>query len=317
MSLPLKKFSGESPTRSGFAPPSFSPLLPKMDSALSPRILFAHSSINSRSPRFAATSTTCWRLVNGSSWETKAIGNSDSNESPLRGTDASFFDHVDAELTPETVDFFVSDAEGDPDCPTQGYSSIELALQSLRQGKFVIVVDDENGDVEGNLIMAATLTSPKDIAFLIKNGSGIVSVGMKQQDLERLNLTLMSPEMEDEDSSAPTFTITVDAKSGTSTGVSASDRAMTVLTLASLEAKPDDFRRPGHVFPLKYRDGGVLRRAGHTEASVDLMILAGLRPVSVLSAILDQEDGSMASLPYMKKLATENDIPIVSLTDLI
>ncbi|XP_013615761.1 PREDICTED: monofunctional riboflavin biosynthesis protein RIBA 3, chloroplastic isoform X1 [Brassica oleracea var. oleracea] len=288
-----------------------------MDSALSPRILFAHSFINSRSPRFAATSTTCWRLVNGSSWETKAIGNSDSNESPLRGTDASFFDHVDAELTPETVDFFVSDADGDPDCPTQGYSSIELALQSLRQGKFVIVVDDENGDVEGNLIMAATLTSPKDIAFLIKNGSGIVSVGMKQQDLERLNLTLMSPEMEDEDSSAPTFTITVDAKSGTSTGVSASDRAMTVLTLASLEAKPDDFRRPGHVFPLKYRDGGVLRRAGHTEASVDLMILAGLRPVSVLSAILDQEDGSMASLPYMKKLATENDIPIVSLTDLI
>ncbi|CAG7892210.1 unnamed protein product [Brassica rapa] len=287
-----------------------------MDSALSPRILFAHSFINSRSPRFAATST-CWRLVNGSSRETKVIGNSDSNESPLRGTDASFFDNVDAELTPETVDFFVSDAEGDPDCPTQGYSSIELALQSLRQGKFVIVVDDENGDVEGNLIMSATLTSPKDIAFLIKNGSGIVSVGMKKEDLERLNLTLMSPDMEDEDSSAPTFTITVDAKSGTSTGVSASDRAMTVLTLASLEAKPDDFRRPGHVFPLKYREGGVLRRAGHTEASVDLMILAGLRPVSVLSAILDQEDGSMASLPYMKKLATEHDIPIVSLTDLI
>ncbi|CAF2136951.1 BnaA02g06860D [Brassica napus] len=288
-----------------------------MDSALSPRILFPHSFVNSRSPRFAATSTTCWRLVNTLSWEAKAIGNTDSNESPLKGTDGSFFDHVDAELTPETVDFFVSDAEGDPDCPTQGYSSIELALQSLRQGKFVIVVDDENGDVEGNLIMSATLTSPKDIAFLIKNGSGIVSVGMKQQDLERLNLTLMSPEMEDEDSSAPTFTITVDAKSGTSTGVSASDRAMTVLTLASLEAKPDDFRRPGHVFPLKYREGGVLRRAGHTEASVDLMILAGLRPVSVLSAILDQEDGSMASLPYMKKLATEHDIPIVSLTDLI
>lgn len=207
----------------------------------------------------------------------------------------------------------------------------------------MIVVDDENGDVEGNLIMAATLTSPKDIAFLIKNGSGIVSVGMKKEDLERLKLTLMSPEMEDEDSSAPTFTITVvtiykirykhhfflskrlllmsswlqDAKSGTSTGVSASDRAMTVLALSSLEAKPDDFRRPGHVFPLKYREGGVLRRAGHTEASVDLMILAGLRPVSVLSAILDQEDGSMASLPYMKKLASEHDIPIVSLTDLI
>ncbi|XP_056858549.1 monofunctional riboflavin biosynthesis protein RIBA 3, chloroplastic isoform X2 [Raphanus sativus] len=290
-----------------------------MDSALSPRIFFGHGFISSRSPRFAGRTSTCWRLVNGSSWETKAIGNSDGNDTPLRGTDdGSFFDHVDAEITPaETVDFFVSDAEGDPDCPTQGYSSIELALQSLPQGKFVIVVDDENGDVEGNLIMSATLTSPKDIAFLIKNGSGIVSVGMKQQDLGRLNLTLMSPEMEDEDSSAPTFTITVDAKSGTSTGVSASDRAMTVLTLASLEAKQDDFRRPGHVFPLKYRDGGVLRRAGHTEASVDLMILAGLRPVSVLSAILDQEDGSIASLPYIKKLASEHDIPIVSLTDLI
>lgn len=88
-----------------------------------------------RSPRFGATSTTCWRLVNTLSWEAKAIGNSDRNESPLKGTDGSFFDHVDAELTPETVDFFVSDAEGDPDCPTQGYSSIELALQSLRQGK--------------------------------------------------------------------------------------------------------------------------------------------------------------------------------------
>jgi 3,4-dihydroxy 2-butanone 4-phosphate synthase/GTP cyclohydrolase II len=244
------------------------------------------------------------------------------DENPVRKTDGSLFDSasfetVDAEITPETDDFFVSDAEGDPDCPTQGYSSIELALQALRKGKFVIVVDDETGDVEGNLIMAATLTSPKDIAFLIKNGSGIVSVGMKKENLERLSLTLMSPEMEDEDSSAPTFTITVDAKSGTSTGVSASDRAMTVLALSSLDAKPDDFRRPGHVFPLKYRDGGVLRRAGHTEASVDLMILAGLRPLSVLSAILDQEDGSMASLPYMKKLATEHDIPIVSLTDLI
>ncbi|CAH2069395.1 unnamed protein product [Thlaspi arvense] len=295
-----------------------------MDSALSPRIFFAHSFINSRSPRFAAA--TCWRLVkNGSCWKIKATENSDRNvfdESPLRGTDGSLFDPAsfetaDSEITPETVDFFVSDAEGDPDCPTQGYSSIEFALQALRQGKFVIVVDDENGDVEGNLIMAATLTTPKDVAFLIKNGSGIVSVGMKKGDLERLNLTLMSPEMEDEDSSAPTFTITVDAKSGTSTGVSASDRAMTVLTLSSLEAKPDDFRRPGHVFPLKYRDGGVLRRAGHTEASVDLMMLAGLRPVSVLSAILDQEDGSMASLSYMKKLASEHDIAIVSLTDLI
>lgn len=108
-----------------------------------------------------------------------------------------------------------------------------------------------------------------------------------------------------------------DAKSGTCTGVSASDRAKTVLALSSPETKPEDFRRPGHVFPLKYRNGGVLRRAGHTEASVDLVMLAGLPPVSVLSAIIDPEDGSIASLADIRKLAMEHNIPIVSITDLI
>lgn len=236
--------------------------------------------------------------------------NNESNSSAPFGT-------LDAEITPETTDFFVSDAEGDPDCPSKGYSSIEHALNALRQGKFVIVVDDENGDIEGNLIMAASLTSPKDIAFMIKHGSGIVSVGMKEEDLQRLNLPLMSPETEDEDSSAPTFTITVDVKSGTSTGVSASDRAKTVIALSSCESKSEDFRKPGHVFPLKYRNGGVLRRAGHTEASVDLVALAGLPPVSVLSALVDENDGSMASLPNLRKLALEYTLPIVSITDLI
>ncbi|XP_012064968.1 monofunctional riboflavin biosynthesis protein RIBA 3, chloroplastic isoform X2 [Jatropha curcas] len=227
------------------------------------------------------------------------------------------FGTLDAEITPETIDFFVSDAEGDPDCPTPGYSSIEQALNTLRQGKFVILVDDENGNVEGNFVMAASLTSPKHIAFMIKHGSGIVPVGMKEDDLERLKLPLMSPETEDEDSSAPTFTITVDVKMGTSTGVSAADRAKTVLALSSPESKPEDFRRPGHVFPLKYRNGGVLRRAGHTEASVDLVMLAGLQPISVLSAIVDSHDGSMASLPSLRKLALEHNISVVSITDLI
>ncbi|XP_021820389.1 monofunctional riboflavin biosynthesis protein RIBA 3, chloroplastic [Prunus avium] len=228
------------------------------------------------------------------------------------------FGTLDAEITPETIDFFVSEAEGDPDCPSEGYSSIEQALNTLSQGKFVIVVvDDENGEVEGNLVMAASFTSPKDVAFLIKQGSGIVSVGMKEEDLERLKLPLMSPETEEEDSSAPTFTITVDAKVGTSTGVSAVDRAKTVVALASHDSKPQDFRRPGHVFPLKYRNGGILRRAGHTEASVDLVVLAGLRPVSVLSAVVDAEDGSMASLPNLRKLSLDHSIPIVSITDLI
>ncbi|KAG4945287.1 hypothetical protein AAZX31_15G040200 [Glycine max] len=240
------------------------------------------------------------------------LGALNNNESS-----SASFETLDAELTPETTDFFVSDAEGDPDCPSKGYSSIERALNALRQGKFVIVVDDENGDIEGNLIMAASLTSPKDIAFMIKHGSGIVSVGMKEEDLQRLNLPLMSPETEDEDSSAPTFTITVDVKSGTSTGVSAADRAKTVLALSSPESKSEDFRKPGHVFPLKYRNGGVLRRAGHTEASLDLVALAGLPPISVLSALVDENDGSMQSLLNLRKLASEYTLPIVSITDLI
>ncbi|XP_019053599.1 PREDICTED: monofunctional riboflavin biosynthesis protein RIBA 3, chloroplastic isoform X2 [Nelumbo nucifera] len=165
--------------------------------------------------------------------------------------------------------------------------------------------------------MAASLASTQAMAFMVKHGSGIVSVGMKEDDLERLKLPLMSPESRDEDSSAPSFTVTVDAKAGVTTGVSASDRAKTVLALSSPDSNPEDFTRPGHVFPLKYRTGGVLRRVGHTEASVDLVTLAGLRPVSVISAIINADDGSMASLPYLRKLATEHGLPIVLITDLI
>ncbi|EXC35068.1 Riboflavin biosynthesis protein ribBA [Morus notabilis] len=309
-----------------------------MNSALLPRHIFLHILTSSGLLRsFAAPQSvgfgqykqrwlnpSCWAIgVSGNEAENlfdDQTSNGIENGSLLGALDESSsapFGTVDAEITPETIDFFVSDAEGDPDCPSEGYTSIDQALNTLRQGKFVIVVDDENGDIEGNIIMAASLTSPKDIAFMFKHGSGIVSVGMKEEDLERLKLPLMSPETEDEDSSAPTFTITVDAKSGTSTGVSASDRAKTVLALSSPDSRPGDFRRPGHVFPLKYRNGGVLRRAGHTEASIDLVVLAGLRPMSVLSVILDADDGSMSSLADLRKLALEYIIPIVSITDLI
>ncbi|KAM3691781.1 hypothetical protein ACB098_08G038200 [Castanea mollissima] len=310
-----------------------------MDSALFPHPLFSHiftsSSWHPCLVAFQRAGICLYkhRLLNRPCWATGVPGIGAKNlfdDSSLKGSEngsvlgafddelaSAPFGTLDAKITPETIDFFVSDAEGDPDCPSEGYFSIEQALNALRQGKFVIVVDDENGDIEGNLVMAASLTSPMDVAFMVKHGSGIVSVGMKEEDLQRLKLPLMSPDTEDEDSSAPTFTITVDAKTGTSTGVSASDRAKTVLALSSLESKPEDFRRPGHVFPLKYRNGGVLRRAGHTEASVDLVSLAGLRPVSVLSAIVDADDGSMASLPGLRKLALEHNIPIVSMTDLI
>ncbi|KAJ0020023.1 hypothetical protein Pint_32312 [Pistacia integerrima] len=309
-----------------------------MDRILLPRPLFHHIIIKSRIHGFVSPpqsvefglyrqrwlSSTCWSVglsgTGAGNLSDDSFLKENENGSLLGAFDESGsapFGTLDAEITPETIDFFVSDAEGDPDCPTEGFSSIEQALNTLRQGKFVIVVDDESGDVEGNLIKAASLISPQDVAFMIKHGSGIVSVGMKEEDLERLNLPLMSPEIEDEDSSAPTFTITVDAKSGTSTGVSASDRATTVLALSSPESKPEDFRRPGHVFPLKYRNGGILRRAGHTEASVDLLLLAGLRPVSVLSTIVDPNDGSISSLISLRKLALEHSIPIVSITDLI
>ncbi|KAI9081932.1 hypothetical protein K1719_036194 [Acacia pycnantha] len=299
-----------------------------MDSASFPRFLISHvifsSSLNRSSLTAQRTRNGLWkkRLCEVGVGNSYGEGSMKKNENgsmfgAMDESSSALFGTLDAEITPETADFFVSDAEGDPDCPTKGYSSIELALNALRQGKFVIVIDDENGEIEGNLVMAASMTSPEHVAFMIKHGSGIISVGMKDEDLQRLKLPLMSPDSEFEDSSAPAFTITVDAKVDTSTGVSAADRAKTVIALSSPDSKPEDFRKPGHVFPLKYRNGGVLRRAAHTEASVDLVTMAGLRPVSLLSALVDSKDGSMAPLPILKNLALQHNIPIVSITDLI
>ncbi|KAG6484482.1 probable monofunctional riboflavin biosynthesis protein RIBA 3, chloroplastic [Zingiber officinale] len=235
------------------------------------------------------------------------------------GGAASSFGTLSAEITQETVDFFVSDAEGDPDQPSEGFCSIDQAVDALREGKFVIAVDgdEQDGENEGDLIMAATLANTKAVAFMIRHGSGIISVGMKEEDLERLMIPMMSPIItEIKDHSNAAATITVDARI-TSTGVSAADRAQTILALASPDSKPEDFRRPGHVFPLKYRNGGVMNRAGHTEASVDLAALAGLQPVSVLSTIVDPEDGSIAGLPALHTIAKEFNLPIISISDLI
>ncbi|KAL9268913.1 putative monofunctional riboflavin biosynthesis protein RIBA 3, chloroplastic [Drosera capensis] len=153
--------------------------------------------------------------------------------------------------------------------------------------------------------MVASMVNAQAIAFMVNHGSGIVSVGMKEEDLERLRLPQMSSDDEFKDYSAPTFAITVIWY------------IHWVLALASPDSKPNDFRRPGHVFPLKYRNGGVSRRARHTEASVDLVTLAGFRPASVLSAVMDPDDGSMASLSALRKLAIVYDISVVSITDLI
>ncbi|CAF1707208.1 unnamed protein product [Brassica napus] len=212
--------------------------------------------------------------------------------------------------------FVADDDDYELDLPTPGFSSIPEAIQDIRQGKLVVVVDDEDRENEGDLVMAAQLATPEAMAFIVKHGTGIVCVSMKEDDLERLNLPLMVNHKENEEKLCTAFTVTVDAKHGTTTGVSARDRATTILSLASRDSKPEDFNRPGHIFPLKYREGGVLKRAGHTEASVDLTVLAGLDPVGVLCEIVD-DDGSMARLPKLRQFAAENSLKIVSIADLI
>ncbi|KAK1617439.1 hypothetical protein QYE76_022956 [Lolium multiflorum] len=208
------------------------------------------------------------------------------------------------------------DAELDLDSPTEGFASIADAIEDIRQGKLVIAVDDESRENEGDLILAASLVTPEAMAFIVRHSTGIVCVSMKEEDLERLNLPLMVSSKENEEKLCTAFTITVDAKEGTTTGVSAKDRAKTVLTLASPDSKPQDFNRPGHIFPLKYREGGVLKRAGHTEAAVDLAVLAGLPPAGVLCEIVD-EDGSMARLPKLRVFAERENLKIISIADLI
>ncbi|XP_010484205.1 PREDICTED: bifunctional riboflavin biosynthesis protein RIBA 1, chloroplastic [Camelina sativa] len=222
-----------------------------------------------------------------------------------------------ADSAPAPANGFVAeDDDFELDLPTPGFSSIPKAIEDIRQGKFVVVVDDEDRENEGDLVMAAQLATPEAMAFIVKHGTGIVCVSMKDDDLERLHLPLMVNQKENEEKLSTAFTVTVDAKHGTTTGVSARDRATTILSLASRDSKPEDFNRPGHIFPLKYREGGVLKRAGHTEASVDLTVLAGLDPVGVLCEIVD-DDGSMARLPKLREFAAENNLKIVSIADLI
>lgn len=226
------------------------------------------------------------------------------------------FGTLAAEITPNTQGFFPNEDVYDLDVPSEGFSSIPEAIEDIRQGKFVIVVDDEDRENEGDLIMAASLVTPEAMAFIVKYGTGIVCVSMREEDLERLQLPLMVTHKENQEKLCTAFTVSVDAKRGTTTGVSARDRARTILSLASKDSKPEDFNRPGHVFPLKYREGGVLKRAGHTEASLDLAMLAGLDPVGVLCEIVD-DDGSMARLPKLRQFALKENLKIISIADLI
>ncbi|KAL1564632.1 Bifunctional riboflavin biosynthesis protein RIBA 1, chloroplastic [Salvia divinorum] len=221
-----------------------------------------------------------------------------------------------ADMVPTASGFPLESDEFDLDKPSEGFSSIPEAIKDIREGKMVVVVDDEDRENEGDLIMAASKVTPEALAFFVKYGTGIVCVSMKEEDLERLQLPLMVNHKENEEKLCTAFTVSVDAKHGTTTGVSARDRATTILALASKESKPEDFNRPGHIFPLKYREGGVLKRAGHTEAAVDLSMLAGSDPAGVLCEIVD-DDGSMARLPRLRQFVQQENLKIISIADLI
>ena len=194
------------------------------------------------------------------------------------------------------------------------FSPIPDAVAAVTRGEFVVVVDDADRENEGDLIIAAQLTTPERIAFMVRYTSGLICVPMEGARLDELRLPLMV--VENTDSHRTAFTVSVDYIQGTTTGISAADRAATIEALIDPATRPQDLARPGHIFPLRYHEGGVLKRAGHTEAAVDLTRLAGLYPSGVLCEIVN-EDGSMARLPELTAFAQRHSIPIISIADLI
>jgi 3,4-dihydroxy 2-butanone 4-phosphate synthase / GTP cyclohydrolase II len=194
------------------------------------------------------------------------------------------------------------------------FATVEKAIEEIGAGRMVIVVDDEDRENEGDIIFAADKVTAEHIGFMVRHCSGIICVPMESSRLEQLNLPLMAPNPSDPMKTA--FTISVDARDGTTTGISAADRAATVKTLIDPATTPADLNRPGHIFPLRYTPGGVLRRAGHTEAAVDLARLAGLSPAGVLCEVVN-EDGTMARLPDLERFAGQHGLVIISIADLI
>ena len=193
-------------------------------------------------------------------------------------------------------------------------ATIEEAIQEVRAGRMVIVVDDEDRENEGDLVVAAEKITPEQVSFMVRHCSGIICVPMEAERLEELNLPLMTPE--GSDSMGTAFTVSVDARRGITTGISSADRARTIRTLIDPATRAPDLTRPGHIFPLRYAPGGVLRRAGHTEAAVDLARLAGLYPAGVVSEVVN-EDGSMARLPDLERFAESHGLKLISIADLI
>jgi 3,4-dihydroxy 2-butanone 4-phosphate synthase/GTP cyclohydrolase II len=194
------------------------------------------------------------------------------------------------------------------------FDHIEKAIDAIARGEIVIVVDDEDRENEGDLIVAAERITPEAMGFMVRHTSGVICMPMTGERLDRLQLPLMVSN--NTESQRTAFTVSVDAREGTTTGISAVDRATTVQTLIAPGATADDFVRPGHIFPLRYREGGVLKRAGHTEASVDLARLAGLEPAGVLAEVVN-DDGTMARLPQLEAFANEHGLELITIADLI
>ena len=194
------------------------------------------------------------------------------------------------------------------------FNTIPEAVEDIKAGKFVIVADDEDRENEGDLIMAAEKVTPETVNFFATHGRGLICVCMPQERIEQLQLHSM---VEHNTAKHGTrFTVSVDAVEGTTTGISAPDRAVTIKTLVDPSTKPEDLARPGHVFPIRAVAGGVLSRAGHTEASVDLARLAGLAPIAVLCEIMD-EDGTMARVPTLYEMARKYNLKFITVHDLI
>jgi len=205
----------------------------------------------------------------------------------------------------------MTDAPRSTDAP---FDPIEDAISTVREGGLVIAVDDEDRENEGDFIGAAEAMTPELVNFMTKHGRGLLCTAVTPERADALDLDLMVQSSSGLQNTS--FTVSVDYKRGTSTGISAADRAKTIRALADPDAEAYDFARPGHIFPLRARSGGVLRRAGHTEAAVDLARLAGCEPVGALVEIMN-EDGTMARVPQLSELAAEFDMPLVTIQDLI
>ena len=196
----------------------------------------------------------------------------------------------------------------------QVFDDVDRAIKDIAEGRPVVVVDDADRENEGDIILAASMATPELLAFMIRYTSGVICVPLPGAELDRLHLPLMTSQNTEHMRTA--FTLSVDARTGVSTGISAADRATTIARLVDPATTAQDLVRPGHIFPLRYAEGGVLRRPGHTEAAVDLARLAGLPPAGVLAEVVN-DDGTMARLPELREFATAHDLALISIEQLV